>query len=101
MARTASGTSGQARDLARMRQRLDEWRRGHAPRVAFPEKLWSAAGRLAKRHGIYVTARALGLEYNKLKRFSGAVAQPGERRKGPAVQKAGVVPLVKTDFSSG
>jgi hypothetical protein len=63
MPRLASGASGQARDLVRVRQRLDEWRRGHAPRQGSPEKLWIAAGRLAKRHGIYVTARALGLVY--------------------------------------
>src|SRR5665213_3327214 len=73
MARAASGTTGQARDLARMRRRLDEWRRSHARGVAFSPKLWSAAGRVARRHGVYVTARALGLEYNKLKGMSGGV----------------------------
>jgi hypothetical protein len=96
MKRTVTGTTGQARqDLARMRQRLDDWRRGHARRVAFPEKLWSAAGRLAQRHGIYVTARALGLEYNKLKRFSGAVAQPGDRSKRPAVSVQTAVKFIE------
>jgi hypothetical protein len=40
--------------------------------VAFPEALWSAAGRVAQRRGVYLTARALGLEYNKLKAASGA-----------------------------
>jgi hypothetical protein len=96
MKRTVTGTTGQARqDLARMRQRLDDWRRGHARRVAFPEKLWSAAGRLAQRHGIYVTARALGLEYNKLKRFSGAVAQPGDRSKRPALSVQTAVKFIE------
>ena len=71
MARAASGTRGQARDLARIRQRLDDWRSRHKRRVAFPPKLWTAAGRVARRHGVYVTARALGLEYNKLKGASG------------------------------
>ena len=72
MARQTTETAAQRRDLARMRERLDEWRSGHARGVAFPPKLWSAAGRLARRHGVYVTARALGLEYNKLKAASGA-----------------------------
>jgi hypothetical protein len=45
--------------------------------VAFPEALWSAAGRVAQRRGVYVTARALGLEYNKLKRASGADVAAG------------------------
>ena len=72
MARQTTETAAQPRDLARMRERLDEWRSGHARGVAFPPKLWSAAGRLARRRGVYVTARALGLEYNKLKAASGA-----------------------------
>jgi hypothetical protein len=83
MARAEAGTkTQQARELSRMRQRLDDWRKGNARRVAFPEKLWASAGRLARRHGIYPTARALGLEYNKLKRVSGGA------RQRPAVQKA-------------
>jgi hypothetical protein len=74
MARTAGGTRGQARDLARVRQRLDDWRGSHKRGVAFAPKLWSAVGRVARRHGAYVTARALGLDYNKVKGMSGAVS---------------------------
>ncbi len=73
MARRASGAAGQPRDLMQMRQRLDAWRGSHARGVAFPEALWSAAGRVAQRRGVYVTSRTLGLEYNKLKRASGGV----------------------------
>src|ERR1019366_10115925 len=77
----AIAASGQARGLARMRQRLDDWRGSHKRGVAFPPKLWSAAGRVARRHGVYVTARALGLEYNKLKGMSGVIARvPGKAR---------------------
>jgi hypothetical protein len=56
-----------------MRQRLDDWRGNHKRGVAFPSKLWSAVGRVARRHGVYVTARALGLDYNKVKEMSGGV----------------------------
>ena len=81
MERAASGTRGQARDLARMRQRLDDWRGSHKRGVAFPPALWSAAGRVAQRHGVFRTARALGLEYNKLKGMSGVIARvPGKTR---------------------
>jgi hypothetical protein len=73
MARRASEAARQPRDLLRIRERLDGWRSSHSRGVAFPEKLWSEAGRVARRHGVYVTARALGLEYNKLKAASGAV----------------------------
>ncbi len=99
MARPASGTNGQARDLARMRQRLDDWRGSHKRGVAFPPKLWSAAGRVARRHGVYVTARALGLEYNKLKGMSGVIARVPGKAKRPAkpdpmkfIELTGVLP---------
>ncbi len=100
MARTASGTRGQARDFARMRQRLDDWRGSHNRGVAFPPTLWSAAGRVARRHGVFRTARALGLEYNKLKGMSGVIAWvPGKRKTRPNpkpvkfIELTGALPL--------
>ncbi len=84
MARTASGTRGQARDFARMQQRLEDWRGSHKRGVAFPPTLWSAAGRVAQRHGVFRTARALGLEYNKLKRMSGMIARASGKAKRPS-----------------
>ena len=101
MARTASGTRGQARELARMRQRLDDWRGSHKRGVAFPPKLWSAAGRVARRHGVYVTARALGLEYNKLKGMSGGVIArvpgkakiPSNRKPMKFIELTGALPV--------
>jgi len=100
MARRARDTAEQPRDLLRMRQRLDEWRANHARGVAFPAKLWSAAGRVARRHGAYRAARALGLEYNKLKRASGGVIGQvrGEARRPPKakpmkfIELTGVLP---------
>ncbi|MGH8291670.1 MAG: hypothetical protein ACREV7_22295 [Steroidobacteraceae bacterium] len=64
----------QPQDLVRLRRRLDEHRRGSRPGKALPGWVWAAAGRLARRHGVHRTARALGLEYNKLKRAGGAPA---------------------------
>ena len=72
--------NGQPQDLLRLRRRLDEFRRGSSPGKALPGWAWSEAGRLARRHGVHRTARALGLEYNKLKRTSGA---------GPVAASAG------------
>ena len=89
MASAETEARTQPRELSRMRERLDDWRKSHARGTAFPEKLWASAGRLATRYGVYVTARALGLEYNKLRRASGgAVAQIGVGSKRPAVHKA-------------
>jgi len=87
MARPKAEIKIAPRALSRMRERLDEWRRGNAPRAAFPAKLWTAAGRLAQRHGIYTTARALGVEYNKLKRFSGAAVRIDSAARRRAVEK--------------
>jgi hypothetical protein len=85
MARTASGTIGPARDLARMRQRLNDWRGSHRRGAAFPRKLWSAVGRVARRHGAYVTARALGLDYNKVKGMSGGlIGRVASKVKAPS-----------------
>ncbi len=71
MARSKVDIKTFPRELARMRQRLDHWRSSHSRGTAFPETLWAAAGRLAEKHGVYVSSRVLGLEYNKLKRASG------------------------------
>ena len=89
MARAETGiATPPPRELARMRQRLDDWRKSNARGTAFPEKLWVAAGRLAAKHGVYVTARALGLEYNKLKRASGgAVAAVRARANRSSIAK--------------
>jgi hypothetical protein len=89
MGRGATAPVGQPPDLVRMRQRLDEWRGSGARGKAFPEELWSAAGRVAQRRGVHVTARVLGLEYNKLKRASVAgVAQcRGEARRPPKAKR--------------
>jgi hypothetical protein len=65
------------RELIKMRRRLDEFRRGTRPGVPFPGWVWAAAARLARRHGVHRTGRALGLEYNKLKRASGGAVTAG------------------------
>lgn len=54
--------------LEQLRQRLDEFRSTHPLRSRLPESLWTAAAELAKRHGLYQTARTLRLDYVGLKR---------------------------------
>jgi hypothetical protein len=70
-----------------MRQRLDDWRGSHKRGVAFPPALWSAAGRVAQRHGVFRTARALGLEYNKLKGMSGVITRVSGKTKARSTAK--------------
>jgi len=51
-----------------VRRRLDRWRqtRRH-PRAPLPPRLWAAAMALVPEHGVYGTARTLGLSYGALK----------------------------------
>src|SRR3972149_2174134 len=55
--------------LETVRRRLDRWRqtRRHG-RAPLPPRLWAAATALVPAHGVYGTARALGLSYGALKR---------------------------------
>lgn len=64
----AQEAPGVPEDLEQLRQRLDEFRRTHALRSRLPESLWTAAAELAKREGMYQTARALRLDYAGLKK---------------------------------
>jgi len=54
--------------LETIRRRLDRWRhrRPHA-RAPLPPPLWAAAVALVPAHGLYATARALGISYGALK----------------------------------
>ena len=91
----------QPADLIRLRQRLDEYRRGSRRGMALPGWVWAAAGRLARRHGVNGTSRALGLEYNKLKRACGGLLAaaaggggraPRSKRSVKFVELAGALP---------
>lgn len=73
-------------DMRKIYLRLRRWRSSHARRVPLPDSLWAAAGELARQHGINRTAKALHLEYGKLKERA-AAAGPAKRlvRKAPSV----------------
>ncbi len=51
-----------------LRARLAEWRKSHPRRSPLPEEMWAAAVELARRHGLYRTARALPIDYANLRR---------------------------------
>lgn len=55
--------------LDTLRRRLDRWRdRRPLARATLPPRLWAAAVALVPEHGLYGTARALGVSYGALKR---------------------------------
>jgi hypothetical protein len=71
-------------DMRKVYRRLRRWRSSHTRRVPFPDALW-AAGELAREHGINRTAKALSLEYGKLKERAGAAGSAKKVvRKAPA-----------------
>jgi hypothetical protein len=73
-------------------RRLERWRSAHTGRLPIPERLWAAAVGLAREHGVFHTAKALRLEYGKLKRLlesSSPEALP-RRAKAPRGRRRGV-----------
>ena len=62
-------------DMRKVYRRLRRWRNSHARRVPIPDSLWAEAGELAREHGINRTAKALHLEYGKLKDRAEALGQ--------------------------
>jgi len=74
-------------DIQKLYRRFDRWRSSHTGRLPIPEPLWAAAADLARRHGVFRIAKALLLEYGKLKDLAGAV---GSATKKPAGTLAAV-----------
>ncbi len=72
------------RDLLRGRSRFQAWRQHHRTRGRIPDTLWALAVRLAKRHGVNRTARALGVDYYSLKKRVEAAAACEPPARGPA-----------------
>src|SRR5271157_1196170 len=76
-------------DMRKVYRRLKRWRSSQARRVPIPESLWTAAGELARAHGINPTAKALHLEYGKLKQRAEAAVPTGKRRVVKALAEEG------------
>ncbi|MGD0223017.1 MAG: hypothetical protein ABSF71_11820 [Terriglobia bacterium] len=96
-------------NMRKVYQRFQRWRRSHTGRLPIPEPLWAAAAELAREHGVFPTAKALHLEYGKLKQQVEAAdpvakrpvakapvalrqAQGGKRRRTPVPRRARSAP---------
>jgi len=75
-------------DMRKVYLRFKRWRSSHARRVPIPESMWAAAGELARAHGTNPTARALHLEYGKLKQRAEGAAPAVKRRVAKATADA-------------
>ena len=72
--------------MRKVYRRFERWRSAHTGRLPIPKGLWAAAVELARQHGVFPTAKALRLEYGKLKQLvesTGPVAR-SRRAKAPA-----------------
>ena len=71
-----------SRELVAVRQRVERWRRkdgGRGSRI--PEELWNEAASAARVHGVYATARALRVNYYRLKaRAAGGEGEGGSSK---------------------
>ena len=63
-------------DLNRLQRQLSAWRREQTGRTRLPEALWSAASDLARTQGPSRVARALRLDYYKLRKRLAATSSP-------------------------
>ena len=54
-------------EIEATRIKFEKWRNGRTSQERIPESLWSEAVGLARRYGTWPAARALRLDYNKLK----------------------------------
>lgn len=54
--------------LENVRRRFEAWRRTRTGRTRIPDPLWAAAVKVAERHGVHRTAKALRIDYYGLKK---------------------------------
>jgi len=65
MKRSADGSGGA--EIGRLRQRIEQWRKTRRTRGPMPAALWAEAIALARKEGLYATARELHVDYGTLK----------------------------------
>jgi hypothetical protein len=64
------GGSGLETELEQVRGALAAWRAEPGKGQRIPDALWRKAVRAAKRHGLHPVSKALGLDYNCLKKHA-------------------------------
>jgi len=63
-------------EFLELRHRLAEWRKDHSPRTRLPNDIWTVAIELARRHGVYRTARSLPIDYANLRKRLNVAGPP-------------------------
>jgi len=70
--------------MRKVHRRFERWRSAHTGRLPIPKGLWAAAVELARQHGVFPTAKALRLEYGKLKQLVEAAGPVARSRRAKA-----------------
>lgn len=65
-------------------RRLERWRKKRKGRERIPKTLWTAAGELAREHGVNQVSRVLRLEFNRLRREAEAGGLNCQKQATPA-----------------
>jgi len=63
-------------------ERIEHWRRRRQKHSAMPEELWGAAVFLARQHGVWPIARALGVSYATLKERAARIGTARGKKAG-------------------
>jgi len=69
-------------NMQKVYRRLERWRNAHTGRLPIPKRLWAAAVKLAREHGVCPTAKVLRLEYGKLKRLLESASPAAKTQAG-------------------
>ena len=73
-------------EFLELRHRLIEWRKDHSRRMPLPDDMWTAAVELARRHGVYRTARSLPIDYATLRKRLNVALPPTTRARPEFVE---------------
>lgn len=82
--------NGLAAGMEEVREALAEWRAAPGKGQRIPAAVWRKAVRAVKRHGLNPVSKALGLDYNCLKRHVACAGKSENRSAGvrPAFMEA-------------
>ena len=70
--------------IVQLQRELEQFRGSHPPRTRLPESLWQSAVELARRHGLYLVAHPLRLDYAQLKKRLGGFVKAPRKVAAPA-----------------
>ena len=89
--------NGMGTELEEVRGALAEWRASPGKVQRIPDAVWRKAVRAAKRHGLNPVSKALGLDYNCLKKHVAGTGRVGNRRTGLSPAFVEVKPVAPSD----